>query len=89
MARRRQPAASALDSLNAVASPETESHLDDPKVVNTQPAQQATDVLPQRFIDAQCLSSGWKRRVSSRAADGPRAPDALADAVALVDGEAA
>ena len=58
LARYHQAAAPALHPFNAATSAEAEGHVDDTKVVNPQPAENPTGILPQLFaIDAQCLST--------------------------------
>ena len=57
-ARRHQAAAPTLDSLNAAAPSESEGHVDDAKVMNSVPAEKATDKLMRlRAIDGQPASS--------------------------------
>ncbi len=56
-ARCNQAAAPALHPFNAATCAKTEGHIDDTKVVNPQPAEKPTDMLPQLFaLDAQLLS---------------------------------
>jgi len=57
-ARYHQAAAPALHPFNAATCAEAEGHVDDTKVVNPQPAENPTDMLPQLFaIDTQRLST--------------------------------
>jgi len=66
LVRCNQAAAPALHPFNAATCAKTEGHIDDTKVVNPQPAEKPTDMLPPLFaVDAQLLSlrqaSSWYR----------------------------
>ena len=64
-----QAAAPTLAPLNTAALPETEAHVDDTKVVESQPAQNTTDQLPQRHIGLSGINVGSTTRHQERRTD--------------------